>query len=71
MAQAPNTVGLKVLLHGAQNYRNCEFHKYDYGPEKNLELYGQQYPPLYNLQNIRAPLHIYYGEDDDLTTVDV
>lgn len=40
------------------------FRKYDYGPEKNRARYGVSYPPAYNISNVRAPMFIFYCEND-------
>lgn len=71
LSTAPNSIPFKLLLHGSQIYRNCEFSKFDYGPGKNFKIYGQAEPPLYNLRNVRAPLHIYYAENDNVVSIKV
>lgn len=54
-----------------QNIKTCDFRKYDYGRLSNTKLYGNERPPHYNLTNIRAPVHIYYGYGDNFATVEV
>ncbi len=54
-----------------QNIKSCDFRKYDYGRLNNKKLYGNEQPPQYNLTNIRAPVHIYYGYGDNFATVEV
>ncbi|KAF2887085.1 hypothetical protein ILUMI_19088 [Ignelater luminosus] len=51
-------------LHYAQLFKSKKFRKYDYGEEKNLEIYGQSSPPDYDLSRITAPLAMYYGDKD-------
>lgn len=41
-----------------------KFQKYDYGEEKNLEIYGQATPPRYDLTKVTAPVAMYTGTKD-------
>jgi lysosomal acid lipase/cholesteryl ester hydrolase len=47
------------------------FQKFDYGKEKNVEIYGQSEPPTYNLSKIKLPVRLLYGEEDSLTSQEV
>jgi len=40
------------------------FRKYDYGPDKNLEVYGQEIPPEYDFTKITAPIALYWAQND-------
>ncbi|RZC34844.1 Abhydro lipase domain containing protein, partial [Asbolus verrucosus] len=60
----PSTVSLTDLQHYAQMYTSKKFQKFDFGPEKNLEAYGQRTPPRYHLDNIKLPVFLFYGKDD-------
>ena len=43
--------------------------KYDYGSEKlNIEKYGTPKPPMYKLENIKVPVHMFVGMADTLAT---
>jgi lysosomal acid lipase/cholesteryl ester hydrolase len=48
--------------------RKGTFSKYDYGLFKNLRLYGQSKPPVFDLGRIpkSLPLWMAYGGNDDL-----
>lgn len=59
---------LLILFHFIIFYILGKFRQYDYGEEKNLIKYGSQYPPVYNLTNIRAPIYTYEGKNDLLAT---
>jgi lysosomal acid lipase/cholesteryl ester hydrolase len=49
-----------------------KFQKYDYGRDKNLRVYGNQQPPVYNLSAITTPIGIFYSDADFVvTTADV
>ncbi|XP_039293235.1 lipase 1-like [Nilaparvata lugens] len=41
-----------------------KFHRFDYGRERNLKVWGSETPPLYNLSKVRAPVIIYYSSGD-------
>lgn len=51
--------------------RKGTFSKYDYGLFKNLQLYGQSKPPVFDLGHIpkSLPLWMAYGGNDDLADV--
>lgn len=40
------------------------FQRFDYGKSENLEMYGTDKPPEYNLSNIRIKLQVIYGTND-------
>ena len=45
----PGGTSLKNLMHWLQTMESGIFSKYDYGKEKNLEIYGSELPPAYDL----------------------
>lgn len=47
------------------------FQQFHHGTEKNMRIYGAAEPPLYNLSNVRANIHIMHGLNDWLTPSDV
>ena len=49
----PGGASLEMLSHYAQLYLNPDkFVKFDFGPKKNLEMYGQEDPPEYDLSKV-------------------
>ena len=38
----------------------------DWGEERNKELYGQTFPPAYDLSRVTVPTALFYGEHDYL-----
>ncbi|KAJ3658397.1 hypothetical protein Zmor_010137 [Zophobas morio] len=60
----PNGISLKQMIHTFQMIQTGNFQKYDYGLEKNLELYGQEQPPHYDLSEITTPVALYYADND-------
>ena len=47
-----------------------KFAKYDYGKKKNLEIYGTETPPVYDISKIKTKTAIFYGDNDNLCTLD-
>lgn len=43
--------------------------KFDYGTDKNIEIYGSAEPPAYDLSKIEVPVYLHCGNNDDLSTV--
>lgn len=55
---------LKQAIHYGQLVKNRRFSQYDYGMKINLEIYGSEEPPEYNLTNVVVPIAYYYGKTD-------
>ncbi|XP_077498498.1 gastric triacylglycerol lipase-like [Amblyomma americanum] len=66
--QIPAGTSWKNLLHFAQIVRTGKFCKYNYGAYKNKKRYGQALPPCYTLEKIRAPVAIFWGHGDTMST---
>jgi len=64
----PSGTSSKDLTHFAQNTRSKLFAQYDYGTEKNMELYKQPTPPEYDLTKIQNKVCLFVGKDDRLAT---
>ena len=41
-----------------------KFCRYDFGKEKNIEIYGQEDPPEYDVTKITAPVALYWADND-------
>ena len=53
---------LKTILHFAQLMINGgQFLKFDYGGDKNIEMYGTENPPEYDLSLVNVPTMMYTG----------
>ncbi|KAJ0171247.1 hypothetical protein K1T71_012797 [Dendrolimus kikuchii] len=50
--------------HFGQLVVSSEFRKYDYGVNKNLQVYGFDEPPSYNLSAVTTPVLVIYGLND-------
>jgi lysosomal acid lipase/cholesteryl ester hydrolase len=64
MEHSPAGSSSKVFFHYGQNIVSGDFKQYDYGEEKNMEIYGQMTPPPYDFSKITASTAMYYGEND-------
>lgn len=51
-------------MHFGQSIESGKFRKFHYGKSENLARYGQEEPPNYNLNNVLAPVAVYYSEND-------
>jgi hypothetical protein len=41
-----------------------KFRPFNYGPEKNMKVYGALEPPEYPLHKITSPVYLYVGQYD-------
>jgi lysosomal acid lipase/cholesteryl ester hydrolase len=53
----------------AQEINSGQFRLFDYGYEKNMELYRSETPPSYELSEITTPVYLYYGDNDWMAAV--
>ena len=47
----------------------ANFAKFDYGHKKNIIKYGTPEPPVYKIENIDFPVHLFVGKYDKLADV--
>ncbi|XP_034240363.1 lipase 1-like [Thrips palmi] len=64
MHHYPAGSSIRQMQHYAQCMNSKRFAQYDYGKDRNRDLYGQDLPPLYNLTNIRTPTYVVYALGD-------
>eukprot|EP00301_Raphidiophrys_heterophryoidea_P024092 c7708_g1_i1.p1 GENE.c7708_g1_i1~~c7708_g1_i1.p1 ORF type:complete len:535 (+),score=180.38 c7708_g1_i1:1-1605(+) len=70
----PSGTSVQDVEHWAQSVRNydgqrSDFSHYDYGKQTNMQVYGSEVPPIYNLTTFPAStteLLVFSGGDDDL-----
>lgn len=58
------SASFKQGIHYGQIVKYKRFCQYDHGKKKNLQMYGSESPPNYNLTNIVVPVAYYYGKHD-------
>lgn len=63
----PAGASAKQMIHYSQSILSGLFRKFDYGVTENFKRYGSTQPPKYNLEKIKVPVAIFYGENDFLT----
>lgn len=61
----------KNLLHWSQNMRSGYFRQFDYGEEKNMQVYGQEEPLDYDIESFKTrlanvPMMFFVGRNDVL-----
>ncbi|KAF6201553.1 hypothetical protein GE061_003944 [Apolygus lucorum] len=59
-----------VGKHLLQTIKRGKFCKYDYGPEENLQVYGDETPPVYNFQSTRIPVYLFHSGTDKMVQPD-
>ncbi|CAB3257938.1 unnamed protein product [Arctia plantaginis] len=64
MSHLPAGTSSKVIKQCGQAVASQEFRRYDYGPKINVNVYGKEQPPKYEMENVKAPVSLYYSEDD-------
>lgn len=64
LAHTPAGASVHTVNHYAQLVMSGVFSKYDYGLIGNLNHYGQNTPPLFNLSRVTAPVGLFWGSTD-------
>lgn len=64
LAHTPAGTSVHAVNHYGQVVMSGEFMKYDYGLLGNLNHYGQNTPPLYNLSNVTLPVGLFHSDND-------
>ncbi|CAB3257937.1 unnamed protein product [Arctia plantaginis] len=64
MRHLPAGTSSKVIKQYGQAVASQEFRRYDYGPKINVNVYGKEQPPKYEMENVKVPVSLYYSEDD-------
>ena len=70
---APAGTSAKNLSHWNQIYLRKKLAQYDYGKKKNLEIYGKEEPPEYNLTefvNYKVKTILYISDKDPFSNLD-
>jgi len=64
LSHTPAGASVRSLVHYAQGVNSGLFRQYNFDKAKNLELYGQETPPLYDVSKITAPVALFWGQND-------
>jgi len=54
----------RTVVHYGQSVVSKKFCKYDFGKDENMEHYGQETPPEYDLKKVTAPVALVWGQND-------
>ena len=63
----PVGAGYRDDIHYAQIIKSKKFQRYDFGKEINLQKYGNENPPEYDLSQIKVKMAIATGDVDQLS----
>ncbi|XP_039294354.1 lipase 1 [Nilaparvata lugens] len=65
----PDGTSTRNLLHYLQNIGSGTFQRFDYGSrERNMKAWGHEAPTPYNLNNIKAPVAVFYAVADEFAS---
>uniref|UniRef100_A0A915JYM4 AB hydrolase-1 domain-containing protein n=1 Tax=Romanomermis culicivorax TaxID=13658 RepID=A0A915JYM4_ROMCU len=64
LAHNPDDTSMKNLVHYAQMVNTGKMQKYDYGFIKNLMVYGQTWPPEYQIERMEVDTVAFYSPRD-------
>ncbi|KAH8282129.1 hypothetical protein KR054_005724 [Drosophila jambulina] len=64
VGHSPAGASTKQMQHYGQLNRAGVFRQYDYGWLRNHWIYGNIEPPTYHLENVKAKVALYYGQND-------
>ncbi|RVE50819.1 hypothetical protein evm_004568 [Chilo suppressalis] len=62
LSHMPTTSSTLQLVHYGQLVGSGRFCRFDHGPEKNMEIYGTESPPDYDLNNVTVPVVLYFSD---------
>jgi lysosomal acid lipase/cholesteryl ester hydrolase len=71
LGHTPAGASTHTLIHFAQGINSGKFRQFDFGKCGNMKQYGQEEPPQYALQNVTAPVALYWSDNDWLAAKDV
>ncbi|XP_055848132.1 uncharacterized protein LOC129913464 [Episyrphus balteatus] len=66
----PSGASTGQFKHYMQLYNSAKFCQFDHGPIKNLAKYRSLTPPDYPIEKVRAPMYMYYSDNDILAAIE-
>jgi hypothetical protein len=67
----PLGIAVNELIQISQYGLSGNFQKFDYGTDANMEKYGQERPPQYDLNRFTLPTFFFYGKRDSFLSAKV
>ncbi|KAJ8680378.1 hypothetical protein QAD02_016165 [Eretmocerus hayati] len=58
----------KTVAHYAQEINSGKFANYDYGWQKNYQMYGRSTPPDFDLSKIKTPIGLFWSRGDTVSS---
>lgn len=68
-AHLPSGASTKQLVHYGQEIVSGEFQKFDYGAQKNMQIYNSKVPPKYHVERVTSPVALFYSMQDWFSNV--
>ncbi|XP_012231374.2 lipase 3-like isoform X1 [Linepithema humile] len=68
LVQFPSGTSIKLVSHFLQEINSGKFRAYDYGREKNMQIYNATIPPDYDLSRITVPIALIHAGNDWVVT---
>ncbi|CAG5013318.1 unnamed protein product [Parnassius apollo] len=68
MGHFPAGTSVKNMAYYGQALNVDVFQKFDYGPSRNLQMYGTAQPPTFNLSAVTVPVVVIHGRNDFMTS---
>jgi len=65
----PAGSSIQNMYYWSQMFNNPAFSWYDYGKKGNIQAYGTEIPPVYDLSQITEPVYMFVGKFDHLASV--
>ncbi|XP_026725681.1 lipase 3-like [Trichoplusia ni] len=69
-SHTPSGSSAQQFIHYLQIINSGVFRKFDYGDNKNQAIYGSSKPPKYRLELVKAPVALFYSENDWFSDVE-
>ncbi|XP_017844946.1 lipase 3-like, partial [Drosophila busckii] len=66
---SPAGLSTDQFLHYLQEQQSGHFRNFDFGPKKNLLMYGNEAPPDYPTKLITCETHLWYADNDELAAI--
>lgn len=64
MSHSPAGTSTLTAIQFAQQIHSGRFCRFDFGPKTNLLKYKTPLPPLYNPEDVKTPIAIFYADND-------
>jgi lysosomal acid lipase/cholesteryl ester hydrolase len=64
IAHTPAGTSTQNIVHFGQQVNSKKYAKYDFGKKGNLQKYGSESPPEYDLTKVNVPTYLFWGVND-------